>query len=575
MSNKEKKKSAKKGRLSLRVMGMIFLVGILIGIGAIVVGGIQYDKSIKEYYDQMAYQAAKIAENYASSDEMEKYAELAYEYSHGTVDATAVKEITDTEEYHELLSSLQHLRDSVEANDIFIVTVDMDEMKAFTEEANEKREWNPLSYIADSYVVEEENFSFGEVGSILPQFIDAVEESYQTGERYDGFYISDGGFGYNMTAMYPVVKDGRTIACIGVEIPMLTLQKNIETFVLRVSIITVIIMLLGFFVGIGASYRNVIKPIGLITSEIGKFVENRTEVSELLTTVNTGDEIQYLSEHLHQMEIDINTYIDNLQKVTAEKERIGAELNVATQIQADMLPSIFPPYPDKKEFDLYATMNPAKEVGGDFYDFFLADDDHLALVMADVSGKGVPAALFMVIAKTLIKNRTQAGIDLSPGAILEDVNEQLCEGNKAELFVTVWLAIIDINTGKGMAANAGHEHPAIRRKDGSWELVKYRHSVAVATMEGIPFREHEFELNPGDSLFVYTDGVTEATNASDELFGEERLVKALNKEPGAKPDVILKNVKNDIDEFVADAPQFDDVTMLGIDYYGTEGSSDA
>ncbi|MBR6352377.1 MAG: SpoIIE family protein phosphatase [Firmicutes bacterium] len=251
-----------------------------------------------------------------------------------------------------------------------------------------------------------------------------------------------------------------------------------------------------------------------------------------------------------------------------EKERIGAELNVATQIQADMLPRIFPAFPDRKEFNLYASTTPAKEVGGDFYDFFLIDDDHIGLVMADVSGKGVPAALFMVIAKTLIKNRAQMGG--GPAEILKFVNEQLCEGNEAELFVTVWLAIIEISTGKGLAANAGHEHPVICRKDGRFELVEYRHSPAVATMEGIRFREHSFEMYPGDKLFVYTDGVAEATDANDELYGTDRMLDALNSDLEASPQEVLENVHKSIREFVGEAPQFDDITMLSFFYSGPD-----
>ena len=266
------------------------------------------------------------------------------------------------------------------------------------------------------------------------------------------------------------------------------------------------------------------------------------------------------------MEDDTLRYISNLTRVTAERERIGTELNVATQIQADMLPRIFPAFPEREEFDIFASMTPAKEVGGDFYDFFLIDDDHLAMVMADVSGKGVPAALFMVIAKTLIKNRALMGG--TPAEILDYVNGQLCEGNEAGLFVTVWLAIMEISTGRGMAANAGHEHPAIRRGKGSFELVKYRHSPAVATMEGMHFREHEFQLHPGDALYVYTDGVTEATNANNVLFGEDRVVEALNRNPSAPPREILQTVKDAIDDFVGDAVQFDDITMLGMDYFG-------
>lgn len=255
-------------------------------------------------------------------------------------------------------------------------------------------------------------------------------------------------------------------------------------------------------------------------------------------------------------------------KIQSEKEKIGAELNVATQIQTDILPTIFPAFPDRNEFDIYATMNPAKEVGGDFYDFFLVDEDHLALVMADVSGKGVPAALFMVIAKTLIKNRAQMGG--GPADILSYVNEQLCEGNEAELFVTVWLGILEISTGKGVAANAGHEHPVIKRKDGEYELVVYKHSPAVAVMEGIRFREHEFELYPGDSLYVYTDGVPEAINDKEEFFGTDRMLAALNQNQDASPEELLHAVEKEIDNFVGDAQQFDDITMLGLTFHGEE-----
>ncbi|MBO5623695.1 MAG: serine/threonine-protein phosphatase, partial [Butyrivibrio sp.] len=225
---------------------------------------------------------------------------------------------------------------------------------------------------------------------------------------------------------------------------------------------------------------------------------------------------------------------------------------------------IFPSFPDKNEFDLFASMDPAKEVGGDFYDFFLIDDDHIGLVVADVSGKGVPAALFMVIAKTLIKNRALIGG--TPAEILSYANNQLCEGNDAELFVTVWFAIVDLKTGKGIAANAGHEHPALKRADGKYELVIYKHSPAVATMEGMKFREHEFQLNHGDTLLCYTDGVTEATNKDNVLFGNDRFIEALNKNPDANVYEVIQGVKTAIEEFVGDAPQFDDITMLCFHY---------
>ena len=236
-----------------------------------------------------------------------------------------------------------------------------------------------------------------------------------------------------------------------------------------------------------------------------------------------------------------------------------------------MLPNNFPAFPERSEFEIFASMDPAKEVGGDFYDFFMTDDDHLAMVIADVSGKGVPAALFMVIAKTLIKNRMQMG-EL-PAQALMNVNNQLCEGNEAELFVTVWLALIDLETGHVIEANAGHEYPAIRRSGECFELVKTKHSPAVATFEGIKYRQDEFDLNPGDSLFVYTDGVTEATNSNNELFGEERLLTSINKNKDSVPVEILPELRKDIDEFVGTAPQFDDITMMGFKFFGTNGAN--
>ncbi len=255
------------------------------------------------------------------------------------------------------------------------------------------------------------------------------------------------------------------------------------------------------------------------------------------------------------------------QKAETEKtERLATELNLASEIQTNVLPNIFPVFPERKEFTLHASMTPAKEVGGDFYDFFFVDDDHIALVMADVSGKGVPAALFMMVARTLIKNRAMMGG--TPSEILYDVNRQLCEGNVAELFVTVWLGILEISTGKGLAANAGHEHPVIRTNNDEYKLIVYRHSPAVAVMDGMTFKEHEFELHPGDSIFVYTDGVAEATNASDELFGSERMLEALNKDPDAMPEQVLANVMRGIDDFVQGAEQFDDITMLSLKYFG-------
>ena len=375
-------------------------------------------------------------------------------------------------------------------------------------------------------------------------------------------------YGYLASAYVPIMDSkGEPAALASVDISLDEINRQINGFVLVVVTISFAVLLLSSILYYYYIRRILINPISILHSDTEKLVrEKMDDLESFRNRVQTGDELEELGSSFEFMTHELNAYIKNLAAVTAEKERIGAELNVATQIQADMLPRIFPAFPNRRDFDIYATMTPAKEVGGDFYDFFLVDDDHIALVMADVSGKGVPAALFMVIAKTLIKNHAMAGE--SPSEILANVNEQLCEGNEAELFVTVWLAIIELSTGKGIAANAGHEHPALRRKDGNYELVVYRHSPAVAAMEGMRFKEHEFELHPGDALFVYTDGVAEATDADYKLYGTDRMLKALNSEPLASPEELLKNVRSDIDVFVGEADQFDDITMLGFSYFG-------
>lgn len=254
-------------------------------------------------------------------------------------------------------------------------------------------------------------------------------------------------------------------------------------------------------------------------------------------------------------------------KDSEERQRISTELDVATRIQADMLPCIFPAFPERPEFDIYATMNPAKEVGGDFYDFFMVDETHLAIVIADVSGKGVPAALFMVIGKTLIKDHTKPGHDL--GDIFSEVNNLLCESNSEGLFITAFEGILDLVTGEFCFVNAGHEMPFIAKAGHAYEPYKLKPGFVLAGMENMKYQSGCIQLSPGDQIFQYTDGVTEATNAAHELYGMERLADVLSKNSAKKPAELLPAVKADIDAFVGEAPQFDDITMLSVAYLKT------
>ncbi len=387
-------------------------------------------------------------------------------------------------------------------------------------------------------------------------------------------FVSNANYGHLITSIIPIKVDEVNVAFVFAEVLVEDYEKDVSSFILWTIFVSLIIVVALVLIAVAVISRRFVKPILSISAEVRKFVSDNTKVSEELKNIKTGDEIELLAKSVLQMEIDTEKYIENLVNVTAEEERIKSELGVATHIQADMLPSIFPPFPNRNEFSLTASMSPAKEVGGDFYDFFFVDNNHLGLVMADVSGKGVPAALFMVIAKTLIKDK--AILDGSEGnystaEVLKYVNEQLCNNNREGFFVTVWFAIFDLATGEGIESNAGHEYPAICRNGEKYELIKSKHSPAVATMEWTNFRENGFKLNPGDSLYVYTDGVTEATNSEGELFGEKGLIESLNRDTSASTTETLAIVRKDVDKFVDGAPQFDDITMLCFKYYGKGG----
>ena len=335
--------------------------------------------------------------------------------------------------------------------------------------------------------------------------------------------------------------------------------------------ILILLVVLIVTAGLASAFSiagRIIDPLNAITRKVAS-LGVRSRQFEMENAYRTGDEIEVLAESFAKQSARTNLYISQIKRVTAEKERIGAELDMAARIQAGVLPRVFPPFPERTEFDLFASMTPAREVGGDFYDFFMIDDDHIGFVIADVSGKGVPAALLMMVSRVLIKSGLQNG--KGPAETLESVNNQLCENNDSNYFVTVWCAVFEISTGKGIAANAGHEHPVLRRADGCYELQVYRHAMPVGTIRDIPFRQHAFQLAPGDSFFVYTDGVPEATNEQKELFGTERMLEALNRDPDAPPEQVLEQVAQDINRFVDGAEQFDDITMLSFRYHGPAG----
>ena len=302
--------------------------------------------------------------------------------------------------------------------------------------------------------------------------------------------------------------------------------------------------------------RMVLKPLDSVNGTLTRITEGKLDES---VSDRSSDEFETLSDH-------INMTVDALKGyISAAEKRIEEDLQLARTIQASALPRNFS-FP-RVDFRLYAIMDPAKEVGGDFYDFFFIGPDRLVLVIADVSGKSIPGALFMMQAKAAVRNQAEAGTD-SPAEILRRANEILCEGNDAEMFVTVWIGIVDLKTGRMDCANAGHEYPILCRAGGSFELCKDRHGPPLAAIDGARFREYTLEFSPGDRLFVYTDGIPEAINTETEAYGTERMLAALNAYTGDTPEGLLGAVRQDLSSFVGAAEPFDDVTMLGFWYLG-------
>ncbi|MBP1945858.1 SpoIIE family protein phosphatase [Methanobacterium petrolearium] len=317
--------------------------------------------------------------------------------------------------------------------------------------------------------------------------------------------------------------------------------------------------------------KNITTPIESISDIVKNYVgdsEDITNSSEIISEceqyITKESEVGILANSFQKMVRDLEIYVKNLKQVTTEKERINTELNVAKKIQEDMLPRKFPPFPERNEFDIYAMALPAKEVGGDFYDFFLVDDNHLAIIIADVSGKGVPAALFMVITKTLIKNQTQLG--KSAAEVFTTVNNQLYEGNDENMFVTAFMGVLEIDTGIFTYVNAGHNPPLIKYGRDEYGWLKAKPGFVLAGMKNVEYHQKEITLKTGDRIYLYTDGVTEATNSSDELFGDSRLLETMNNKKGLNLSEQLTYVKGEIDVFMGDEEQFDDITMLIIEY---------
>lgn len=521
--------------LTFNIVSVLILLLIIFGVVAGVIGYLNFTVSFTTEYTNNATKVAKTATQLVNSDNIDKY--LNGE---------------EMDEHDQSQGYLNYLCNEMDVTLIYVIKVDTSNYGSFVSVFNSVNEKNtdyqawPVGYFRET--------TNDQYRVIYKNLYEKTSESaviFRTKKL--------NGAKPHITALVPIensLGDVNSILCVQADMEELVSGRTY--YLWNVAIATIILILFTLISSTFYFQWQYVNPLQKVKKEAERFAKNSVEPKEHLSNnISRIIEISSLAKSIDKMECEILNYIKNIKNITAEKEKIKTELKIASVIQESIVPTVFP---ESKNFDIYATMTPAREVGGDFYDFFMIDDDHIALVMADVSGKGVPAALFMMVTKILINERTLMGG--TPAEILNFLNQRICDNNKAEMFVTVWLGILEISTGKIIASNAGHNNPAIYRQNELYEISNNKHGIVIGAMKDIAYDNFEIKLDKGDKIFLYTDGVTEAENADGKMFTVENMIKVLNKNKDMSPKETLNQMKSSIDEFVGDTPQFDDITML-------------
>lgn len=471
-------------------------------------------------------------------------------------------EIEDEKGYIQLKVLLDSYIASDTADDIYYAVYDA--------------ETSALVYVADPAV---------EKGQVCPPgHWEKVKErelkKFQSISGPNSFAYDIGGanqYGFMSTCGVRVTgADGKPFGYILADNRLDTFISQIRWFVFFYTLMLILLIVVLSSYLLMHMRKTIVGPINSISDAAKAYADDKKSHDDTANhfdslDINTGDEIEKLSQTMAEMEVNLNDYEKNIAKVTGEKERISTELGLAKKIQADTLPNEFPPFPDRTDINIFASTDPAKEVSGDFYDFYLVDDKHIAFEIADVSGKGIPAALFMMVTKVILQNEVIEG--RSPGEALTNMNERICGSEHEGMFVTVWLGILDLETGKLKAANAGHEYPVIKQPDGDYEVFHDKHSFVIGGLSGIRYKEYELDLKPGAKVFLYTDGVTEAIDSKNNMYGMERMLEALNDSVDLGAEETVSSIKKSLTEFTGDEEQFDDVTMMCLEYKGMNKES--
>ena len=530
-----------KSSMAFNIIGAIVLNLVFFGVITSLISLASFTNTFKKEYSTTTYHMADTAVMLVNGDHLDDYLDGK-----------------ETEEYQETKRNLDIYCEKIHVSLIYVIMVDQSDYGRFVSVFN-----------SVDNEVDNSSYTAWELGHKRDTTNDEYRRKYKAlydqKSVYETVYrikTTDGQHPH-ITTMVPVKNaSGDVVAILCMQRPVRELHDARNAYWIVIAISTVVLAGLASAVESIFIRKHFVKPVQRISNEATRFAQENTKGEEL-GNLSRIKEISNLAHSIDTMENDMNNYIENLTEVTSEKQRIGTELALAKSIQENSLKNVFPAFPDRKDFDIYASMTPAREVGGDFYYFALIDDDHLALSIGDVSGKGIPAALVMMVTNILTSDRMRMG--KTPAEALTFVNKDICERNRAGMFITVWLGILELSTGKLIASNAGHEYPVLQHADGTFELVKDKHGLVLGGLEETVYTEYELHLEPGMKLFVYTDGVPEATDADNNMFGTDRMLEALKKDPGATPEQVLKNVHQAVNDFVKDAEQFDDLTMLCVE----------
>ena len=520
---------SKRSSLAVNIIGVILILLLVFALVMSALGYASYTKAFEEEYSNSTFHIASTAARLVNVDRLDLYLAGG-----------------EPEEYAHTKRILDSYCKNMGVSLIYLIWVDSSDYGSFVSVFN-----------SVNNEVDNSEYTEWELGhwrkATNAEYREKYRAIYEEGSLCETVYRAkptDGAHPH-ITTMVPVNNsDGQVSGILCVQRPMRELKEARESYLVTIGFSTLMLAIVASVFTVLFLKETYIVPIEKISEEATRFARENSK-GEDLGQISNIDEIAKLSDSIEQMETEMLQRMEELTAITAERERIGAELALAGTIQDNSVPS-----------------EPAKEVGGDLYNFFLIDEDHLAFVMGDVSGKGVPAALFMMVTNILISDHVKMGV--SPADVLNYVNAEICKHNKADMFVTLWLGVLELSTGKIVAANAGHDDAAVLRRDGVCELFKSRHGLVVGAFPESRYRNFELQLQPGDKLFLYTDGVPEATDKDEKMFTIDRMLRVLNEAKDRDPKGVLDAVYAGVNDFVGEAPQFDDLTMLCIELKGPD-----